>query len=141
MGFFGKKSRTAHQKAQWEKTRLMLRIVAVFFVVFYVIVPFFNMTPDEIEEVGPIFRYIVIVGFIIACVGISVLTLFEYMKNKKAGKYDASAYTDDEGNTDNSDNSESGGDIDDVEDDEDGEDEEDDEEDEDDEDDIDDEGE
>jgi len=81
---------------------MMLRAVGVLFVVFYVIVPFISMTPEEIEEISPVFRYGTIAFFTVACIAISALTIFEHVKNKKTGKYEASAYTDDEVEGENS---------------------------------------
>ena len=95
MSLFRKRPKTAQQKAQMAKSRIMIRALAIAFLVWYVIIPFINMGPEDIEEVGAVLRYVVIVFFILACVAVAALTIHDYIKDKKAGKFDPASYTDD----------------------------------------------
>jgi len=95
MPFFGNKNRTAEQKARAAKTRPMIRVLALFFLVFYVIVPLINTPAEETDGMHPWVRYAIIAFFIIACIVIAVITAREYLQNKKDGKFDPSSYTDD----------------------------------------------
>ena len=96
MALFGNKPKTAHQKAQRAKTRIMLRAIALLYVIFYIIIPMIDNRTEEFEAVHPAFRYGVLAFFIIVCVYLSVTTILEYIRNNKAGLYKAEAYTDDE---------------------------------------------
>jgi len=96
MPFFGNKSRTAEQKARAAKTRPMIRVLALFFLIFYVIVPLINAPEEYTDGMSPWVRYAIIAFFIIACIVIGVITALEYVRNKKEGKFDPSSYTDDE---------------------------------------------
>jgi len=108
MGFFSGGPKTAEQKAKGAKSRILFRIAAIAFLVFYVIIPMINPDPEVAEEINPTFRYLAIVGFSLAVIGVGIVTAREYIKSKKAGLFDSSAYTDDEGiaaaadNTENS---------------------------------------
>jgi len=97
MAFFKDKPRTAHQKAQRAKTSLMIRAVALFYLIFFVIVPLVDTEPEEAASLNPVVRYAIIAFFIIVTVAIGVFTVLEYIRNNKAGRYKAEAYKDDEG--------------------------------------------
>jgi len=97
MSLFGNKPKTAQQKAQWAKTRVMIRGVALVYVVFYVIVPMFNMDIEEAESMHPALRYSVIAFFILVCTALIISTIVEFLRGQKDGRYKAEAYTDDEG--------------------------------------------
>ena len=97
MSFFKPRPRTAQQKAQTAKTRLMFRGVAIIFIVFYVIVPMLNSESELAQEVSATVRYLTAAGFSLAVIGLGTVTVLEYFKSKKAGLFDAKAYTDDEG--------------------------------------------
>ena len=99
MSFFGKKPKTAQQKAQMAKTRIMLRGAALFYVVFFIIVP---MIRADSGDMDPVLRYAIIAFFIIACGVLIVLTVMEYMRGQKAGHYNEEGYTDDEDESDGS---------------------------------------
>jgi len=74
--------------------RIFLRLACCAWLVFYVIVP--NLRPQpEGETIDPALRIITVVFFIAATAFILVITFTEYMRNKKAGKYNADAYEDD----------------------------------------------
>ena len=97
MALFKDKPRTAQQKAQRAKTSLMIRAVALFYLVFFVIVPLFETDPEEAASFNPVLRYAIIAFFIIVTAIITVFTVLEYIRNNKAGRYKAEAYKDDEG--------------------------------------------
>jgi len=97
MSFFGKKPRTAQQKAQMAKTNIMLRSVALGYLVFFIIWPLINADPEEMGSMNPAVRWGVIAFFVIACTWLGISTALEYVRNKKAGKYSAEGHTDDEG--------------------------------------------
>ena len=97
MSFFGKRPKTAQQKAQMAKTRIMLRAVALGFLVFYVIIPMIDPDIEDVEGMHPMLRYGILAFFIIACLGLAILTIQEFVRSRKAGLYDAAAYKDDEG--------------------------------------------
>ena len=96
MGLFGNKKRTAQQKANMAKSRIMLRAVAIGFIVFYVIVPILNPADEDAYALDPVVRYITGAAFIVAAIVITVLTVLEYIRGKKTGRYDAKGYEDDE---------------------------------------------
>jgi len=96
MGFFRAGSRTAEQKAKNAKTRILFRVLALSFIVFYVIVPMLNPASEIAEETSPALRYLTAAGFSIAVIVVGIVTVREYIREKKAGRYDAAAYTDDE---------------------------------------------
>jgi len=97
MVLFGNKPQTAQQKAQRAKTSLMIRAVALFYIIVFVIVPLINAGPEDAEGIDPTLRYATIAFFIIATAAITVTSVLEYIRNNKAGRYKAEAYTDDEG--------------------------------------------
>ena len=97
MSLFGNKPRTAQQKAQWAKTSIMLRAAALFYVVFFVIVPMLTPSVEEAEQMDPVLRYVILAFFIIACGYLTIVSILEYYRNSKSGRYNADAYTDDEG--------------------------------------------
>jgi len=97
MALFGNKPKSAQQKAQWAKTRLLLRTVCLVYLVFYVIVPLIRTPAEGEEALDPVLRYIIIAVFIIVTGVFSALTGLEYYRNRKAGLYNADAYEDDEG--------------------------------------------
>ena len=97
MSFFGKKPKTAQQKAQMAKTRIILRGAALVFLVFYVIVPMINPEIEDVEGMHPALRYGILVFFIAATAALAVVTVLDYFRDKKAGRFEADAYTDDEG--------------------------------------------
>jgi len=97
MSLFGNKPRTAQQKAQWAKTSIMLRAAALFYVVFFVIVPMLTPSVEEAEQMDPVLRYVILAFFIIACGYLTIVSILEYYRNSKSGRYNAEAYTDDEG--------------------------------------------
>ena len=97
MSFFGRKPKTAQQKAQMAKTRILLRGLALGFLIYYVIIPMFNPSIEDVEAMHPALRYGILAFFIIASAGLTITTILEYIRNKKAGLYEADAYTDDEG--------------------------------------------
>ena len=97
MAFFKDKPRTAHQKAQRAKTSLMIRAVALFYLVFFVIVPLIDNEPEDAASFSPVLRFAIIAFFIIVTAVIAIFTVLEYIRNNKAGRYKAEAYEDDEG--------------------------------------------
>jgi len=97
MSFFGKKPKSAQQKAQMAKTRIMLRGVALVFLIFYVILPMIDADVEDVESMHPMLRYGILAFFIIACIWLVIATVLEYVRNKKAGLYTADGYEDDEG--------------------------------------------
>jgi len=99
MSFFGKKPKTAQQKAQMAKTRIMLRGVALIYIVFFIIVP---MIQADSGDMDPLLRYAIIAFFIIASGVLAVLTALEYIRGNKAGRYKEEGYTDDEDESDGS---------------------------------------
>ena len=101
MSFFGKKPRTAQQKAQWAKTRVMFRGIALLYLVFYIIVPMLNPDVEDVESMHPALRYGILVFFIVVCTFLIITTIVEYYRSNKAGLYKPEAYTDDEGIGDN----------------------------------------
>jgi len=114
MGFFLGGPRTAEQKAKSAKSRILFRAAALAFIVFYVIIPMINLEPEAAEEINPALRYLAIVGFSLGAIGVGIVSAREYIKSKKAGLFEASAYTDDEGiavATDNTENSSDDNDV------------------------------
>ena len=97
MSFFGKKPRTAQQKAQMAKTNIMLRTVAIGYLVFFIIWPLINADPEEVGAMSPVVRWIVIAFFVIASTGLGISTALEYIRGKKSGRYSPEGHTDDEG--------------------------------------------
>ena len=97
MAFFKEKPKTAQQKAQRAKTSLMIRGVAIFYLIFFVIVPLIDSDPEDAASFSPVLRYAIIAFFIIVTAVIGVFTVLEYIRNNKAGRYKAEAYKDDEG--------------------------------------------
>jgi len=106
MSFFGKKSRTAQQKAQWAKTSLLIRVVALGYIIFYVIVPLFQQPAEDAEAMNPAVRYSIAGAFIIATAYLTVQTIITHIRNQKGGLYNADAYKDDEVPGDTSESSE-----------------------------------
>ena len=96
MSFFGKKSRTAQQKAQWAKTSLLIRVVALGYIIFYVIIPLFQIPPEDAEAMNPVLRYSIAGAFIVATAYLTVQTIITHIRNQKGGLYNADAYKDDE---------------------------------------------
>ena len=97
MALFKDKPKTAQQKAQRAKTSLMIRGVALFYLVFFVIVPLIDSEPEDAASFNPVLRYAIIAFFIIVTAVIAIFTVLEYIRNNKAGRYKAEAYKDDEG--------------------------------------------
>ena len=97
MALFGNKPKSAQQKAQWAKTRILLRAVCLVYLIFYVIVPLIRTPQDGEEAIDPVLRIIIIAVFVIVTGVFSVLTILEYLRNRKEGRYEAGAYEDDEG--------------------------------------------
>jgi len=97
MALFKDKPKTAQQKAQRAKTSLMIRAVALFYLIFFVIVPLIDAEPEDTEGFNPVLRYAIIAFFIIVTAVIGIFTILEYIRNNKAGRYKAEAYKDDEG--------------------------------------------
>jgi len=97
MAVFGNKPKTAQQKAQWAKTSITLRTVALLYVVFYVIIPMINPEAEEIDSMSPLVRYGVLAFFILVSGYLIISTIMEFIRNNNAGRYRAEAYTDDEG--------------------------------------------
>jgi len=95
MALFGKKPRTAQQKAQWAKTRIMIRAAALIYIVVYILVPLINPSPEDVESINPVLRWAIVAAFAIATVAIGIQTTLEFIRNNKAGNYKAEAYTDD----------------------------------------------
>ena len=96
MSFFGKKGKTAEQKAQWAKTRLMLRGAVLVYLVFFIIVPLMNPETEDIDAMNPVTRYVIVACFIIACGGLLAVTVKDYFQGKKSGLFTPEAYEDDE---------------------------------------------
>ena len=97
MSFFGKKPRTAQQKAQSAKTRILLRSIALGYVIFYIVIPMMSPDFEEAESMHPALRYGVLAFFIVVCTALVIGTVLEFIRNRKAGLYNADAYEDDEG--------------------------------------------
>jgi flagellar biosynthesis/type III secretory pathway M-ring protein FliF/YscJ len=97
MALFGNKPKTAQQKSQWAKSRLILRGACLVFIVFYVIFPLMNPAPEDADAMNPTLRYIIVAVFIVIVAAFTVLTVLEYFRYKKAGLYEAEGYKDDEG--------------------------------------------
>ena len=97
MSLFGNKPRTAQQKAQWAKTRIMIRAAALLYVVFYIVIPMIRNEVEEADAINPTLRIVIIVLFVVVCTALIIGTVVEYIRNNKAGLYKAEAYTDDEG--------------------------------------------
>ena len=95
MALFGKKPRSAQQKAQWAKTRIMIRAAALAYIIFYVLIPLINASPEDVESMNPILRWSIVVAFGVVTAALIVQTTLEYIRNQKAGNYKAEAYTDD----------------------------------------------
>ena len=96
MSLFSSRPKTAHQKAQWAKTRIVLRVIALLYVVFYVIIPMLDPDIEDVEAIHPALRYGILAFFILACAALIVGTIIEYVKGNKSGKFKAESYTDDE---------------------------------------------
>ena len=96
MSFFNRRPMSARQKAQALKTRLLFRVVALGFIIFYVIVPMFDPNSELAQEAGPTMRYIAGAIFSALIIAIGVLTVREYLHAKKNGLFDEKAYTDDD---------------------------------------------
>jgi len=95
MSFFGKKGKTAEQKAQWAKTRLMLRGAALVYLVVFIVIPLMNPETEDIDAMNPTTRYIIVAFFIIACGTLLFVTVKDYFQGKKAGLFSPEAYEDD----------------------------------------------
>ena len=97
------------------KTNLVLRSVALLYLVFFIIVPMINPEEiDEAESMHPTLRYAIAAGFIIVTAALGISMIREYFRNKKAGRYSPEGYKDDEeleGVEDTSQNSEDGDDT------------------------------
>ena len=106
MSFFGKKGKTAEQKAQWAKTRLMLRGAALVYLVVFIVIPLMNPETEDIDAMNPTTRYIIVAFFLIACGGLLFVTLKDYLHAKKAGLFSPEAYEDDKIAEDNEEDNE-----------------------------------
>ena len=96
MSFFNRKGKSAEQKAQWAKTRLMLRGAVLVYLVFFIIVPLMNPETEDIDAMNPVTRYVIVAFFIIACGGLLAVTVKDYFQGKKSGLFDPETYEDDE---------------------------------------------
>ena len=96
MSFFSNKPRTAQQKAQGAKMRMMIRLVAIGYLVFYIIVPMIRDAPDD-DSIPMFWRIVIIVFFIAAVSVIGVISAVEFITKQKTGGYKADAYEDDPG--------------------------------------------
>jgi len=96
MSFFGKGNKTPQQKAQWAKTRLMLRGAALVYLVVFIIVPMINPETDDIDAMNPMLRYAIIAFFIIASGGLLIVTVLDYIKAKNKGLFEPETYKDEE---------------------------------------------
>jgi len=96
MSLFGNRPRSAQQKAQWAKTRLVLRGAALAYLVVFIIIPMINPKPEDIDAMNPIVRYAIIAFFIIACGGLIIVTIRDYFRSQKNGLFSPEAYEDDE---------------------------------------------
>ena len=94
MALFGKKSKTAQQKAQGAQVRIFIRFACCAYMVYYVIIPMLK-TADESDTMAPEWRIGIAVLFIIITAAIAALTVVELVRNWRAGLYRADAYTDD----------------------------------------------
>ena len=95
MSFFGKGQKTAQQKAQWAKTRLMLRGAALVYLVVFIVIPMINPETEDIDSMSPMVRYAIIAFFILACGGLAVATIMDYIKGQQKGLFSPEAYEDD----------------------------------------------
>ena len=95
MSLFGNKPKSAQQKAQWAKTRIMIRAIVILYFIFYILIPLINTAPEDAEVMNPILRWSIVAVFSIAAVALGAQTAMEYFRNQKAGNYKAEAYTDD----------------------------------------------
>jgi uncharacterized protein with PQ loop repeat len=95
MSLFRKRPRSAQQKAQQAKMRIFLRLACCAWLIYYVIVPMLQPAPEG-ETMSPALRIAFVVFFIAATVLVLIYTLKEYLRNRKAGKYSADGYEDDE---------------------------------------------
>jgi len=95
MSFFNRKGKSAEQKAQWAKTRLMLRGAVLVYLVFFIIVPLMNPETEDIDAMNPVTRYVIVAFFIIACGGLLAVTVKDYFQGKKSGLFTPEAYEDD----------------------------------------------
>ena len=103
MPIFKKRPKTAQQKAQGAQMRILVRVLCCAYIIFYVIIPLIRDVPDE-SSMSPTIRTIIIAAFIIITAAIIVVTIFEVIRNWKAGLYKATAYTDDgDGNSESED--------------------------------------
>jgi len=95
MSFFGKSQKTAQQKAQWAKTRLMIRGAALIYLIVFIIIPMINPETEDIDTMAPAIRYAIITFFVIACAALVVVTIKDYIKGKEKGLFDPESYEDD----------------------------------------------
>ena len=56
-----------------------------------------NPDVEDMEAMHPAVRYGILVFFIVVCTVLIVNTVLEFIRNRKAGLYNADAYEDDEG--------------------------------------------
>ena len=96
MSIFGNKPRTAQQKAQSAKMRLMIRLVACLYLVFYIIIPMLRDAPDD-DSMPLVWRVIIITFFIISVGVVAGISLKEYLIKRKTGGFKPEAYEDDPG--------------------------------------------
>jgi len=97
MSFFKSKPRTAAQKAQQVKSRLMVRGAALAYLIFFIIIPMFRLEPEEAEAMNPTLRYGILAFFILASAALVVLTLLDFIRGRKNGIFSPESYEDDEG--------------------------------------------
>ena len=94
MSFFGKRPKSAQQKAQRAQFRALAQVLCCIYLIFYVIIPMVESLPDD-DGVSPTLKMILIVVFSIATVLLMFLTVRDFIVNIKTGKYKAEAYTSD----------------------------------------------
>jgi len=95
MSFFNKGGKTAEQKAQWAKTRLMLRGAVLVYLIFFIVIPMMNPETEDIDQISPAVRYAMVTFFVAACGGLSYITIKDYLNGKKEGRFSPEYYKDD----------------------------------------------
>ena len=95
---FKKRPQTAQQKAQRAQTRVFVRLACCAYIIFYIILPLIR-NPSEEDGINHTWKIIVVTAFIAGTAAIIIVTIIEIARNWKAGLYKASAYKDDEVNS------------------------------------------
>lgn len=96
MSIFSNKPRTAAQKAQGEKTRLIFRAAILVLLVFYLVLPLIRAYFDGEDYLPTGWQIAIIIFFVIAIGALSAVTINDYIKGKKSGRFDPEFYKDDE---------------------------------------------